>query len=528
MAKDSKTQTSRRERIEALILQLSEDLYEKDKVIRLTLLSALAGQSIFLLGPPGVAKSMIARRLKYAFAGAKSFEYLMGKFSTPDEVFGPVSISKLRNEDKYERLTDKYLPGANIVFLDEIWKASPPIQNALLTVLNEKIYRNGEQEFKVDIRGLISASNELPIKGEGLEALWDRFLLRMVMTNIESDKLFYNMITIPGRQDYEDMVDPKLKISAEEYEEWEDAIETVDIPAHILGLIGFLRRTIKNRNARTTEENDQMYVSDRRWKKIAHLLRTSAFVNDREQVDLMDCFLISDCIWDHLGQLKEAREIVLKGIEDHGYRKLVNLERVKEELEALQKEIYHGTHITQTEKVKQRKNYFDKAENVYHKVLRFWGAESDAYIRADDMGKLDDEKQVYLPIFEKSGKVFRPFQTYAVLLKSEFVLFNNQRELEIEAEEVDQETTLTRRPSDGTVRIWNTQIQLLLDTCEDLLEKIEKQKKLDEPYFGSHLFVDKNMGGHIRASAESVTNDLLNLKLDIQKARHSYESIEED
>ena len=74
-----------------------------------------------------------------------------------------------------KRLTTHYLPGSQIVFLDEIWKASPPIQNALLTVLNEKIYRNGEQEVEVDIRGLIAASNELPAKGEGLEALWDRF-----------------------------------------------------------------------------------------------------------------------------------------------------------------------------------------------------------------------------------------------------------------------------------------------------------------------------------------------------------------
>ena len=182
--------------IKKVLEHLCKDLYEREESMHLALLSALAGESIFLLGPPGVGKSLIARRLKFAFKDGISFEYLMSKFSTPDEVFGPVSIKKLKEDDKYERLTDKYLPGANIVFLDEIWKAGPAIQNALLTVLNEKIYRNGDQDIKVNIRGIITASNELPPNNNNLAPIWDRFLIRLEIDNIKKFNNFLNLSLI--------------------------------------------------------------------------------------------------------------------------------------------------------------------------------------------------------------------------------------------------------------------------------------------------------------------------------------------
>jgi MoxR-like ATPase len=120
----------------------------------------------------------MAGRLSCAFKEKEYFDYLMLKFSTPEEIFGPIDIKELK-EGNYIRKTEKYLPTADFAFLDEIWKSNPAILNTLLTIINEKKFRNGNEMFDVPLKGLIGASNETPPKNEGLEALWDRFVVRL-------------------------------------------------------------------------------------------------------------------------------------------------------------------------------------------------------------------------------------------------------------------------------------------------------------------------------------------------------------
>lgn len=325
------------ERFKQLLGEMNRGIYEKETEISLSLLAALAGESIILLGPPGVAKSMVARQLKTAFRGAQSFEYLMSRFSTPDEIFGPVSIQKLKTSDTYERAVEGYLPTADVVFLDEIWKAGPAIQNTLLTVINEKIFRNGNREMHLPLKLLVAASNELPAKGEGLEALWDRFVIRIESRPIKLEKNFRAMLLEShadfsgstgglGHADFADNADfSDLKITAEEYAEWAEKICKIGVKEEVLDAISAIRKSLRAVNVDEAAERRNIYVSDRRWKNIVRLLRTSAFMQDREEVDICDLLPIYHCLWQEPEERDAIRNIVIRALFSPFADKLVEM-----------------------------------------------------------------------------------------------------------------------------------------------------------------------------------------------------------
>lgn len=337
------------ERFKQLLGEMNRGIYEKETEISLSLLAALAGESIILLGPPGVAKSMVARQLKTAFRDAQSFEYLMSRFSTPDEIFGPVSIQKLKTSDTYERAVEGYLPTADVVFLDEIWKAGPAIQNTLLTVINEKIFRNGNREMHLPLKLLVAASNELPAKGEGLEALWDRFVIRIESRPIKLEKNFRAMLLDShadflgptdftdstdfsgftgglGHADFADNADfSDLKITSEEYAEWTERIDKIGVKEEVLDAISAIRKSLRTVNVDEAAERRNIYVSDRRWKNIVRLLRTSAFMQDREEVDICDLLPIYHCLWQEPEERDAIRNIVIRALFSPFADKLVEM-----------------------------------------------------------------------------------------------------------------------------------------------------------------------------------------------------------
>lgn len=353
---ETKNTLSLHDRIKTLRDALSKGLYEKDEVVRLALLTAIAGESIFLLGEPGCAKSMIARRIVQAFKAEgdyaiKYFETLLNEYTTPDEVFGNVSLKALNGEldeckgkEEYRRLTENMLPEADIAFLDEIWKAGSAILNTLLTIVNERKFHNGSKVVDVPLKTLFAASNELPAKNQGLEALYDRLVLRLMVSFIKDEENFFEMVEAPSSSKFELSDDvKKLQITNAELLEWKEKIDEVTLSEGAKSVISAIRKELASRNEAMDEADkragETFEVGDRRWKKIVHILKTSAFLNDRTEVDLMDCQLIEYCIWSTEKQQKQVRDIVEKCIKQNGVDCDSALDEINEQIENFKKKI---------------------------------------------------------------------------------------------------------------------------------------------------------------------------------------------
>lgn len=271
------------ERIRELRDTLLTGLVERDDAVRLALLAALAGEHLLLIGPPGTAKSMIARRLHLAFADATYFERLLTRFTVPEELFGPLSIKGLEL-DRYERLTASYLPSASVAFLDEIFKANSAILNALLTLLNEREFDNGTTRIKTPLIAVVGASNELP-QGAELDALYDRFLLRLHVGPVSADA-FKILLTL--NEDQPLQVADERRLSVANLSSVRSHAQRVTLPNDVVALLSNLREWCSA---------EEIPVSDRRWRKIVKLLRISAASNGRDSVSIWDCWLLQHCLW---------------------------------------------------------------------------------------------------------------------------------------------------------------------------------------------------------------------------------------
>ena len=324
-------------RIRRIIAITSEGLVDRQDAVKSAVLATLCGMNTFFYGPPGTAKSRISRRLNDIFAGDGGyFEHLMHRFSTPEELFGPISLSKLR-QDEYERKIDGYLACARFAFLDEIWKSSPAVLNTLLTLINEHTYYNGNRVLNVPLRSMVVASNEIPLAEDELSALYDRFVMRLAIEPVSTRDDFISLLNDALKNDeVESGHKQKLKdlaVTDEEYASWQKDIVGIPLADALINCISNIReelnlrlkkfkkaeKKLENYDGFSEESPDRntavSYISDRRWVQISRILRAAAFFNEEKVSGVKNLIHLEDLLWHDPAEKEIIHDIVVRNIE---------------------------------------------------------------------------------------------------------------------------------------------------------------------------------------------------------------------
>ncbi len=272
--------------------ELAQMFLERSELIDGALAALLGRQHVLIIGPPGTAKSMLADELCRRLEGATYFQWLLTKFTTPEELFGAVSLQGLER-DEYRRVTALKLPEAHIAFLDEVFKANSSILNAILTLINERRFHNGRVITTVPLISLFGASNELPEDDE-LQALYDRFLLRFAVGYIEEDFRFLKMLQARP-------VEVRTSIGLEALQQAQSEAMALVVPDAVYRILADLRREL----ARA-----QLVSSDRRYRQAVDLLRAHAYLHGCDRVTENDVFFLEHALWRQPSEHAEVRATI--------------------------------------------------------------------------------------------------------------------------------------------------------------------------------------------------------------------------
>ncbi|HTF91453.1 MAG TPA: AAA family ATPase [Verrucomicrobiae bacterium] len=280
------------EKLKKIREELKQMFLERGELIDGALAALLSSHHLLIIGPPGTAKSMLADELCRRIDGANYFQWLLTRFTTPEEIFGAVSLKALEQDD-YRRVTSRKLPEAHIAFLDEIFKANSSILNSILTLINERLFHNGKEIVHVPLLTLFGASNELP-EEEELTALYDRFLLRFVVGYISEDFRFLRMLESQKAPE-------RTGLTLTELNEIQAQVRQVAIPSHVFRSIADIRRELNKKN---------IQASDRRYRQCLALLQAYAYIEGEAEVYEKHLFFLEHVLWRDPAEHEQVRNTI--------------------------------------------------------------------------------------------------------------------------------------------------------------------------------------------------------------------------
>ncbi|WP_342512870.1 AAA family ATPase [Sporosarcina sp. FSL K6-1522] len=295
---------------------LNVKFYEREAEIEAILIAILSRQHLLMIGPSGTAKSALAVELAKMIQGTKYFQWLLTRFSTPEELFGPLSLKDLE-QGVYKRNTASKMPEVHVVFLDEIFKANSAILNSLLTIINERIFYNDGSPIPVPLMSVIGASNEYPEEGEGLEALFDRFLLRYEVDYIADDTNFTSMMKNAGKHGQ------MPTMTMEDLIHFQFLTDMVTIQDEVYSAIAKIRKELRDEGIRP---------SDRRFKQSLSVLQARALIRKRQVVSVEDVVILENALWETIDQKDTVSFIVRRHAEDTAIRAIDSIQNEANEV----------------------------------------------------------------------------------------------------------------------------------------------------------------------------------------------------
>jgi len=288
------------ERLHEVLNHLKSAFVNKEEIVDLMGVCLVARENIFLLGPPGTAKSAIVRGLSDCISDGNNFEYLFTRFTEPNEIFGPFDIRKLKEGDLVTN-TAGMLPEASLVFLDELFNANSAILNSLLMVLNERIFRRGRESRDIPALMFVGASNQLP-EEEALDALLDRFLVRVICGNVDSSML--EKVARVGWE-REQGFSESPRIASDDIRELQKLCKKVDLN-NVLS--EYLTVILELRSV-------GIKISDRKVVKLQNLIAASTVLSGRKVAQISDLWVLR-YIWDTEDQIEILSGIIDKHLEE--------------------------------------------------------------------------------------------------------------------------------------------------------------------------------------------------------------------